>query len=63
MQITLVQLAAQGRVAFEASKVGVDRVFEPTNMLFSTSIDGNTGEASIYPKGNFPFGNDKSSWQ
>jgi hypothetical protein len=63
MQVTLVQLAAQACVAFEASKNRVNRVFVPTNMLLSVSIYRNTGEVSICPKGNIPLRDNDSSWQ
>jgi hypothetical protein len=63
MQIALVQLAAQACVAFEASKIDVNRVFVPTNMLLGISIYGNTGKVSICPKGNISLGNNDPSWQ
>jgi hypothetical protein len=62
VQITEIQLAAQARIAFEASKIGVNRVFVPTNMLLCTSSYGNSGEVSICPEGNPSLGDDDPSW-
>jgi hypothetical protein len=62
MQIALVQIAAQACVAFEASEIGVNRVFVPTNMLLGISIYGNTSKVSICPEGNLPLGNNDPSW-
>ena len=62
VQITEIQLAAQARIAFEASEIGVDRVFVPTNMLLRVSSYGNSGEVSICPEENLSLGNDDPSW-
>ncbi len=61
VQITEIQLAAQARIASEASKIGVNRVFVPTNML-RTSSYGNSGEVSMRTKGNVSLGDDDPSW-
>jgi hypothetical protein len=63
VQITEIQLAAQVRIAFEASKIGVDCVFMPVNMLFSSSIYRNAREVTICPKRDLPLGNDDPSRQ
>ncbi len=63
MQITLVQLAAQVCIAFEASKIRVDGVFVPTNMLFSIGIYVNASEIAVCPKEKLPLGNNDPSWK
>jgi len=60
VQVTEIQLAAQARIAFEASKIGVDRVFMPTNM-FPNGLYGNNGKVFICPEENLSSGNDDPS--
>jgi hypothetical protein len=62
VQITEIQLAAQTRIAFKAPKIGVNRVFVPTNMLLRITGYGNSGEVSICLEGNLSSGNDDPSW-
>jgi hypothetical protein len=66
VQITLVQLAPQTCIIRQASKVGVDCIFMPTDMLFTIGIYGNAGEVpheSRRTERNLPLGNDDPSRQ
>jgi hypothetical protein len=65
VQITLVQLAAQAGITCEAFKVGVYRIFVPTNMLFSVGGYENAGEVAPCPEDNFntPLWDNDPPWQ
>jgi hypothetical protein len=57
MQVTLVQPAAQAQVAYKASKIGVNRILVPKNMLDGIGIYGNFGEVSICAERNLSLWN------
>ena len=63
VQIAFVQLATQTCITSEASKIGVNRVFVPMNMLFHIGIDRNTSEISICLEGNISLWDYDPSWE
>jgi hypothetical protein len=63
MQIALVKSAIQTCVTCEPSKVSVDRIFVPTNVLLRRVIYENTGEVSFCSKIDHPLWDDYPSWQ
>jgi hypothetical protein len=63
VEITLVQLAAQTRIACKASKILVNGIFVPANTLLITDIDGNVGEVTMCFERKIPLWNYNPSWQ
>ena len=67
MQVTLVQLASQACVIGETSKISVNHVFVPMNMLWlmrlAHGINPNIGEVLTFPKTNIPLQDYDLSWQ
>jgi hypothetical protein len=62
MQVTLVQLASQACVIGETSKISVNHIFMPMNMLCLmkqavalVDMNPNVGEVLSFPKTNFPL--------
>jgi hypothetical protein len=63
VQITLVQLAPQTRITCQASKIGVNCIFVPSDMLFAIGIYRNTGEVSNCTERDLPLWDDDPSRQ
>jgi hypothetical protein len=69
MQVTLVQLASQACVIGETSKISVNHIFVPMNMLCvmmlaiaPVDINPNVGKVLSFPKTNFPLQDYDLSW-